>query len=64
MGFHVKLFPFPVQILKQLSIAIGKNEINRLIKSLKVDINHTKEKLNWKPPMNVIECMKRMFENK
>ena len=24
MGFHVKLFPFPVQILKQLSIAIGK----------------------------------------
>lgn len=56
------LFPIPVSLLKFLCGLIGKkNEIDRLIGSLKLDINFTKKTLNWKPPVNVFEGIKRMI---
>ena len=64
MGSSARLFPFPVSILKCFGFILGKqNQISRLLGSLKVDIQKTKEKLNWNPPLSIEKCIKRMIRN-
>ena len=39
-----------------------KSEINRLVGSLRIDSDYTKEILNWTPPVSVIDGIKKMVE--
>ena len=61
MGKKANLFPFPISMLKFLGSVFGKREeINRLVGSLRIDNSYTKEILNWIPPVSVEEGIKRM----
>lgn len=65
MGQKARLFPFPLFLLKFLATIFGrKKEINSLVGSLKIDSNHTKEILNWKPPFSVEEGIRKMIQRK
>lgn len=65
MGQSVKLFSFPVSLLKFFGFIFGKqDEIDRLTGSLQIDISHTNEILNWKPPVSVEEGIRRMVQEK
>ena len=59
------LFPLPISLLKFFGFILGKkNEINKLIGSLKVDISYTKEILNWEPSLCVKDGIKKMIDYK
>jgi nucleoside-diphosphate-sugar epimerase len=63
MGRKPRLFPFPLSIFKLLGFVIGKkNEINEIINPAKVDIDDIKKILNWSPPLNVEEGIRRMIK--
>ena len=65
MGLKALLFPVPIFLIKILGFIFGKkNEINRLIGSLRVDITYTKQILNWTPPVSAAEGIKQMFKDK
>ena len=65
MGRKANLFPFPISILKFLGSVLGKREeINRLVGSLRIDNSYTKEILNWTPPVSVEEGIRRMVQGK
>jgi len=65
MGKKANLFPFPISMLKFLASVLGKrDEIDRLVGSLRIDNNYTKEKLNWIPPISVEEGIRRMVQGK
>ena len=65
MGRRARLFPFPVFLLKFFGSMLGKRkEVNRLVESLKIDSNHTKETLNWTSIISVEEGIKRMVKGK
>ena len=65
MGRKANLFPMPVYILKFLGSIFGrKEEINRLVGSLRIDTSYTKEILNWTPPISVEEGIRRMVQGK
>lgn len=65
MRKKAKLFPFPIFLLKFIGFIIGKrDEISRLIGSLKIDNSYTKETLNWTPPLSVKEGIRRMVQGK
>lgn len=52
MGRSSRLIPIPVQWLSFGLALIGKRAIaQRLFGSLQLDISHTKQTLNWKPPV-------------
>jgi len=69
-AFGKKLFliPVPVSILQFLGHIFGKSaEIDRLCGSLQVDIEHTKNTLNWKPPYTMEQQLSNIadsFSNK
>ena len=49
-----RIFPFPISILKLLAALFGKSSaIDKLTGSLSVDISHTTNTLNWRPPFSV-----------
>ena len=63
-GVNNYSLPFPVWCFKLLGRLLNKQEVvDRLIGSLQVDITHTIETLNWKPPYSVEEgfakCVKK-----
>ena len=65
MGSSSRLFPFPIFLLKFIFTIIGKKkEIDRLTDSLKLDSDHIKRVLNWTPPVNVVEGIRRMVQGK
>ncbi len=65
MGKRANLFPFPIAILKFLGSVFGRREeINRLVGSLKIDNTYTKEILNWTQPVSVEEGIRRMVQGK
>ena len=65
MGKKANLFPFPISILKFLgSVFRRREEINRLVRSLRIDDSYTKEILNWTPPITVEEGIRRMVQGK
>ena len=58
-------FPFPISVLKFLGSVFGRREeINRLVGSLRIDNSYTKEILNWKPPLSIEEGIRRMVQGK
>jgi len=65
MGKKANLFPLPVYMLKFLASIFGRREeMNRLVGSLRVDDSYTKEILNWTPPISVEEGIRRMVQGK
>jgi len=65
MGKKANLFPLPVYMLKFLGLVFGKKEeINRLVGSLRIDNSYTKKILNWTPPISVEEGIRRMVKGK
>ena len=55
--------PFPAWCFHLLGRLLNKQEIiDRLVGSLQVDITHTKETLNWKPPYSVEEGFAKCVE--
>ena len=65
MGKKANLFPIPVYMLKFLASIFGRREeMNRLVGSLRVDNSYTKEILNWTPPVSVEEGIRRMVQGK
>ena len=65
LGLSVSLFPIPLSLLKFFGfLLVRKSEIDRLIGSLRIDNSHTKEILNWTPPISVEEGIRRMIQGK
>jgi nucleoside-diphosphate-sugar epimerase len=65
MGYRLLIFPFPIFLLKLIANFFGKsNELNKLISNLLIDINYTKDTLNWKPPLSVKDGIRNMLMNK
>ena len=65
MGQKVRLFPLPIFLLKFLGTIFGKkNEINRLVGSLRLDNYYTRNILNWIPPVSIKEGIRRMVQDK
>jgi nucleoside-diphosphate-sugar epimerase len=60
MGRRVRLWRVPVGVLRLAGSMIGKRtEIERLVGSLEVDISHTCETLDWNPPIDMAEGLRR-----
>lgn len=56
------LIPIPVPFLKVIASIVGKKAvIERFSSSLTVDIEHTKNTLNWNPPITLDEGICRCF---
>jgi UDP-glucose 4-epimerase len=54
LGKNCFMLPFPNAVFSLVGKALGKSSIiDRLCGSLQVDINHTKNTLNWQPPYSV-----------
>jgi nucleoside-diphosphate-sugar epimerase len=65
MGRSVRLFSFPISLLKLFGFVMRRqSEINRLVGSLQVDINYTKKTLNWTPITGVEEGIRQMVKGK
>ena len=63
MGVSVRLFPFPIFLLKLLSTFIGRQrEMDRLLLSLQVDSSDIKKTLNWIAPLSVKEGIRKMVK--
>ncbi|MGO2331410.1 MAG: NAD-dependent epimerase/dehydratase family protein [Pseudoalteromonas nigrifaciens] len=57
------LIPIPVSFLKLIASIVGKKAtVERFSSSLTVDIEHTKNTLNWKPPITLEEGIRRCFK--
>jgi nucleoside-diphosphate-sugar epimerase len=51
---QTRIFPFPISILRLLAAVFGKSSaIDKLTGSLSVDISHTTNTLNWRPPFSI-----------
>ena len=49
-----RIFPFPISILRFLASVFGKSSaIDKLTGSLSVDISHTTNTLDWRPPFSI-----------
>jgi nucleoside-diphosphate-sugar epimerase len=63
MGKKANLFPLPIFILKFLGLIFGRREeISRLIGSLKIDNSHLKKVLNWAPLVSAEDGIKKMIQ--
>jgi nucleoside-diphosphate-sugar epimerase len=59
----VRLLCVPPCVIALLANLLGKKLISqRLLGSLQVDINKTRELLGWKPSLTVNECLRRVVE--
>tara|TARA_B100000242_G_C42987812_1_gene458519 strand:+ start:93 stop:1055 length:963 start_codon:yes stop_codon:yes gene_type:complete len=57
------IFPTPIFLLSIFFKIIGKKEyINKFMGSLEIDIEHTKNTLNWKPKYNLENCLKNTID--
>lgn len=63
MGRDIKLFPLPPPLLSLGAAVIGKkDQANRLLASLQLDISKTRDVLDWSPVINVEEGLRRCFD--
>lgn len=60
MGKPARLFPVPPSLLQLGANLLGKGDMaQRLLGNLQVDISHTRDTLNWPPPISVDEGLRR-----
>lgn len=60
MGTEVRLLPVPPNLLRLAGRMTGRNsEVGRLLGSLQVDIEHTRQTLDWEPPVTVDQGLQR-----
>lgn len=60
MGKPARLFPVPPSLLQFGAKLLGKGDTaQRLLGNLQVDIGHTRNTLNWNPPVSVDEGLRR-----
>lgn len=60
LGRPARLLPVPPTWLRWGAMALGKAAVaERLLGSLQVDINHTRQTLGWRPPISVDEGLRR-----
>ena len=65
MNRSVKIFPFPISILKFIGLIFQKkSEIQRLTESLQLDNTYVREILNWQPPTSTEEGIRKMIQEK
>lgn len=65
LGYRLLIFPFPIFLLKLISIFFGKkNDLDKLSSSLLVDINYTRDTLKWKPRNSVKDGIRNMLMKK
>ena len=65
MGRKANLFPLPIFMLNFLGSVLGRREeINRLVGSLRIDNSYAKKILNWTPSVSVEEGIRRMVQGK
>lgn len=63
-GKNSWLLPVPVQLLRGVAALAGKQAvIDRLCGNLQVDIAHTKEKLDWAPPLTFEQAIKQCADS-
>jgi len=63
LGKTAWLLPFPGWLLTMVAGLIGKKAVaQRLCDSLQVDITKTRQVLNWTPPINVDEGLRRVAQ--
>ena len=63
LGRSARLLPVPVPLLRLAGRVLGKQaEIDRLVGSLQIDSRHTRELLDWTPPVSVAEGIRRMVQ--
>lgn len=61
LGRPARLVPVPTSLLRVAASAIGRGDVaRRLLGSLQVDITHTKQRLDWSPPVSVDEGLARV----
>ena len=59
LGKKPRMLNFPPSLLKIIGFLIGKSDaVQRLIRSLTVDINHIKTHLDWQPPFSMDDGLK------
>ncbi len=62
-GNKPRLLPVPVFLLRFIASIFGRKElVDKFTSSLTVDIEHTKQILNWKPPVSLDEGIRRCFK--
>jgi len=62
MGRDMRLFPIPLSLLSLVAGVIGKrDEANRLLGSLQLDISKTLDVLDWAPVIDFEEGVRRCF---
>ncbi|MFN7120413.1 MAG: UDP-glucose 4-epimerase family protein [Hydrogenophaga sp.] len=60
MNKPARLFPVPPLLLQLGANLLGKGDMaQRLLGNLQVDISHTRDTLNWSPPISVDEGLRR-----
>ena len=60
MNKPTRLFPVPPSLLQFGANLLGKGDMaQRLLGNLQVDISHTRDTLNWTPPISVDEGLRR-----
>ncbi|WP_332748227.1 UDP-glucose 4-epimerase family protein [Hydrogenophaga sp.] len=60
MGRSARLIPVPPSLLQLGANILGKGDMaQRLLGSLQVNIDHTRNALNWSPPISVDEGLRR-----
>jgi len=63
IGRKASLFPVPLILLKFLSsIFCRREELDKLVGSLRIDNSYTKETLNWIPPISLENGIRRMTQ--
>jgi nucleoside-diphosphate-sugar epimerase len=64
LGKPARLLPVPNRLLEVGASLLGKKSLSqRLCGSLQVDINKTRELLNWSPPVSVDEALRKTAQH-
>jgi nucleoside-diphosphate-sugar epimerase len=63
MGQPLRLIPVPMYVLRLAGRVAGRrDELQRLIGSLRINIRHTCETLDWIPPLDLEESLRRAVD--
>ena len=64
MGRQARLFPVPPRLLELMAYPLGMgSSVRRLTESLRVSIEHTRQRLDWSPPVTVEQGLRATVSN-